>query len=206
MALPQPVIAPRPGNAWDYLGPQVAFVVRLLKGEIEAEDILWILGDPDSNFALGSVQYARYSKYGLEVILSLEQGKVVKICPIPPKIPNTLAAKVQEDMKDLQGVWELTATESQGKKQIAPHECPTYLAFDGNRLTFYGGGIAPAVCYSLDPSTQPKRIRFFLPDPDDDKALWLPRQAIYAIDGDQFIIRGEDSANCYQRVNPNRKQ
>ena len=142
-----------------------------------------ILGDPAAEFVLGTHFYTRYPNYGIDVVWIDEDSRVVAICRIPPRIPATLPEAVRRDVRDLQGAW---APSGDGEQQGAS------MVFDGNVLTICGGGMAPSVCFRIDPGHSPKTMHFYLPDPDDDRA-WhrqrdLPTKAIYRVDGDRLQL------------------
>jgi hypothetical protein len=178
----------RPGaqteQFWDRL-PYVGLVARLVTGEADSDDACAILGEPAGWFVLGSHYYERYPNYGIDVVSVGEDSRVVAIRRIPPRIPATVPAAVRRDLRELQGSWALAGGgEDQG----------TGLVFEGNLLTISSAGIAPSVCYRIDPSHSPKTMHFYLPDPDDDRA-WrrqrdegLPRKAFYRVDGDRLQL------------------
>jgi uncharacterized protein (TIGR03067 family) len=154
--------------------------------------VLWALGNPEASFDLGSVEHWQYRRYGIEFLFNDRDAKA-QLRFIPPAIDPALPNAIKHELKALQGVWELTAVE--GRPGLVGHApVRSYLQFEGTHLVFAGAGVAPRVCYKVDPTTSPRAIDLFLPDPADD-ALWsrdaegLPRYGIYVLSGDRLRLR-----------------
>jgi uncharacterized protein (TIGR03067 family) len=172
-----------------------AILASFARSLCDGEDMDFLVGDlfgfPTSSFGMGRFEYARYSKYGIDLIFD-HHGNLVRIRRIPPKIRSSLPENVKTDMKGLQGLWEPELrNKNEGEEELAGEDGPRF-EFDGDNFTLYGGGVAPRLCYTIDPSKNPKTIHFYLPDPRDDAQMrkngW-PTEGIYILEGDSLTLR-----------------
>jgi hypothetical protein len=167
---------------------------------------LFLLGCPTEELVVGSSYYLRYAKGGFDLIFRcVDDVQVVKVelQKIPFEIRAGVSPTVRADMQRLKGDWKSEVQQAEGDRRHhllwpRPEDMENLLFFRGEFLTIYGGGIAPTVCYEIDLSHNPRRIRFFLPDPEDDKSWWklgknaknvMPRYAIYKFEGNRLTIK-----------------
>ena len=91
---------------------------------------------------------------------------------------------VDQDMKALQGSWQLVHAESAGKPVPKRQIEGVKLVISGTRLSFQVGGERAKGTFTIDPSTQPKTIDSTI-NFDGDRGKTL---GIYALDGDTLKL------------------
>jgi uncharacterized protein (TIGR03067 family) len=84
----------------------------------------------------------------------------------------------ERDQKALQGTWNVTGLEVQGKQ--VP-KAPTKLTFKGDVMT----GLGPPMTLRLDPSKKPKHMDLTFESPKKEKKTF---PAIYSVEGDTLRI------------------